>query len=106
MKILSMTPSRGLLPLALLAIAWPAAAATPQEQPALTATTLATGLARAPAQEAVVFEHADPQFQVDPAPKRIVGDANLLFRATRTLTRLCVDLDRPSQLQHERGAGK
>ncbi len=94
MKILSMTPSRGLLPLALLAIAWPAAAAMPQEQPALTETTLATGLARAPEQEAVVFEHADLKFKVDPAQKRIDGDATLTFRATRPLQRLVVDLDR------------
>ena len=35
-------------------------------QPALTATTVQSGLARAPEQEAVVFEHADLRFKVDP----------------------------------------
>jgi len=63
-------------------------------QPALTATTVQSGLARAPEQEAVVFEHADLRFKVDPAQRRIDGDATLTFRATKPLQRLVVDLDR------------
>ncbi|HTM69525.1 MAG TPA: hypothetical protein VL118_01420, partial [Luteimonas sp.] len=62
-------------------------------QPALTATTVQSGLARAPEQEAVVFEHADLRFKVDPAQRRIDGDATLTFRATKPLQHLVVDLD-------------
>ncbi|MGN6111688.1 MAG: M1 family metallopeptidase [Luteimonas sp.] len=63
-------------------------------QPALSAFTVQSGLARAPEQEAVVFEHADLRFKVDPAGHRIDGDAALTFRATKPLQRLVVDLDR------------
>ena len=90
-----MTPPLRLLTVALLAATWPAAGATPgQEQPALSKTTVETGLPRAPEQEAVVFEHADLKFRVDPQQQRIDGDATLAFRATRPLQRLVVDLDR------------
>ena len=82
----------------LLLVAMPAAARvadTPTSpQPALTAFTLQSGLARAPEQEAVVFEHADLRFRIDPVQQRIDGDATLTFRATRALQRLVVDLDR------------
>ena len=63
-------------------------------QPALTTTTAQSGLARAPEQDSVVFEHADLRFKVDPAQRRIDGDATLTFRATKPLQRLVVDLDR------------
>ena len=90
-----MTPPLRLLTVALLAAAWPAAGATPgQEQSTLSKTTVETGLPRAPEQEAVVFEHADLKFRVDPQQQRIDGDATLAFRATRPLQRLVVDLDR------------
>lgn len=79
---------------ALLLIATPAVAATPAEQPLLTPFTVESGLARAPEQEAVVFEHADLRFRIDPAHQRIDGDATLTFRATRPLQKLVVDLDR------------
>src|SRR5690606_11769459 len=94
---------RNRLALALLAVAcWPGASPAAQDappaaapdQPALSRTTVETGLARAPEQEAVVFEHADLSFRVDPAQQRIDGDATLTFRATRPLQRLVVDLDR------------
>ncbi len=62
-------------------------------QPPLTAFTAQSGLARAPEQEAVVFEHADLRFKVDPAQRRIDGDAALTFRATKPLAKLVVDLD-------------
>jgi aminopeptidase N len=71
----------------------PAAGAT-DAQPALTAFTVQSGLARAPEQEAVVFEHADLRFKVEPAQRRIDGDAALTFRATKPLHALVVDLDR------------
>ncbi len=62
-------------------------------QPPLSAFTAQSGLARAPEQEAVVFEHADLRFKVDPAQRRIDGDAALTFRATKPLEKLVVDLD-------------
>jgi aminopeptidase N len=82
----------------LLLVAAPAAAlvpdAPPASQPALTPFTVQSGLARAPEQEAVVFEHADLRFRIDPARRYIDGDATLTFRATRPLQKLVVDLDR------------
>lgn len=86
-RILPMT-SRCLLLLALLPTAGMAA------QPEPTALTLESGIARAPEQAAVVFEHADLAFRVDPARKWLDGDASLTFRALRPLDRLVVDLDR------------
>lgn len=83
-----MTHARRLLFLALL----PAAALA--QEPATSALTLESGIARAPEQEAVVFEHADLAFKVDPSLKRVDGDASLTFRALRPLERLVVDLDR------------
>src|SRR5690606_12949081 len=88
---------RAALALALAAAVVPATAfAAPAEdpQPALTAFTAQTGLPRAPEQEAVVFEHADLRFRVDPAQRRLDGDATLTFRATKPIERLVVDLDR------------
>ncbi|MFT4179973.1 MAG: M1 family metallopeptidase [Thermomonas sp.] len=63
-------------------------------QPALTATTEATGLPRAPEQEAVTFERAELSFKVDPARKHLAGDAVLTFRIDKPLSMLVVDLDR------------
>ncbi|HWS77252.1 MAG TPA: M1 family metallopeptidase [Thermomonas sp.] len=63
-------------------------------QPELTRTTAASGLPRAPEQEAVVFESAELAFKIDPARKSLEGDAALTFRATRTIDKLVVDLDR------------
>ena len=85
------------LPCHLLAFAF-ALASTPlaawAAQPPLTATTLASGLPRAPEQQAVSFELADLSFKVDPARKWLDGDARLTFLATRPISRLVVDLDR------------
>lgn len=64
------------------------------EQPALTKTTAATGLPRAPQQEAVTFELADLSFKVDPAQQSLEGDAKLRFRADKPIDKLVVDLDR------------
>lgn len=93
-----MRSHRCLLAAGLLSIAAPVAAQAPAAaaavQPALSSFTVQSGLARAPEQEAVVFEHADLRFRIDPAQQRIDGDAALTFRATRPLQRLVVDLDR------------
>ena len=87
-----------LLPALIAAVlASPAYAAEAPKQPAqpdLTETTLQTGLPRAPEQAAVVFEHADLKFKVDPARKHLDGDATLVFRATQPIDNLVVDLDR------------
>ena len=72
----------------------PAGAQPAGEQSTLTALTAKSGVARAPEQEAVVFEHADLRFRVDPAQRRLDGDAGLTFRALKPLSRLVVDLDR------------
>ncbi|GHB95121.1 M1 family metallopeptidase [Thermomonas carbonis] len=63
-------------------------------QPALTRITAASGLPRAPEQEAVTFERAELSFKVDPARKWLEGDATLTFRADTPVDRLVVDLDR------------
>ena len=88
-----MTHARRLLFLVLL----PAAALA--QEPATSALTLESGLARAPEQEAVVFEHADLAFKVDPSLERVDGDASLTFRALRPLERLVVDLDRNYKIE-------
>lgn len=64
------------------------------EQPALTGATAASGLPRAPEQEAVTFERAELSFKVDPARKWLDGDATLTFRAVKPIDSLVVDLDR------------
>jgi aminopeptidase N len=69
-------------------------AAQAVDQPPLTATTRASGLPRAPEQEAVTFELADLSFKVDPARKWLDGDARLTFLANKPISRLVVDLDR------------
>ena len=92
-----MSPNRRLLVVALLSAMSSqalAAKATKTEQPALTPTTAATGLPRAPEQEAVTFELADLSFKVDPARKRLDGDAKLTFLANKAVDKLVVDLDR------------
>ena len=92
-----MSPSLRLPAFALLsALSLPALAAqnAPDAQPTLTPTTAATGLPRAPEQEAVTFELADLSFKVDPARKWLDGDAKLTFRAGTAIDRLVVDLDR------------
>ncbi|MDI1253113.1 M1 family metallopeptidase [Thermomonas sp.] len=76
------------------ALAFTAFAVPAADQPPLTATTLASGLPRAPEQEAVSFELADLSFKVDPARKWLDGDATLTFLATKPISRLVVDLDR------------
>ena len=63
-------------------------------QPALTRTTVASGLPRAPEQAAVTFERAELAFKVDPARKWLDGDAILTFRAVQPIDKLVVDLDR------------
>lgn len=63
-------------------------------QPALTPTTAASGLPRAPEQEAVAFERAELSFKVDPARKWLDGDARLTFLAGKPIAKLVVDLDR------------
>ena len=85
-----MSLPRSVLAVALAAVLSPAQAG----QPALTRTTEATGLPRAPEQEAVAFELADLSFKVDPARKTLEGDARLTFRAGKPVERLVVDLDR------------
>ena len=70
-----MTPSLRPLSVALLSVL-PLAASGPaiaQEQPALSKTTIETGLPRAPEQEAVVFEPADVKFMVYAAGQRSDG---------------------------------
>ena len=74
--------------LAFTSLAAQAGQSTPTE------TTAASGLPRAPEQEAVTFERADLSFKVDPARKHLAGDARLTFRAQRRINALVVDLDR------------
>jgi aminopeptidase N len=76
------------------ALAFTAFAAPAADQPPLTPTTLASGLPRAPEQEAVSFELADLTFKVNPARKWLDGDARLTFLAIKPISRLVVDLDR------------
>ncbi len=74
--------------------AWGAPAnAADREPPPLAAHTAQSGLPRAPEQLGVAFEHADLRFRVDPARRRLEGDATLAFRALQPLQRLVVDLD-------------
>src|SRR5690606_32353896 len=83
------------LPRCTLAVALASTACVSQAaQSKLTATTEATGLPRAPEQEAVAFEQADLSFKVDPARKWLEGDARLTFRAGKAIDKLVVDLDR------------
>lgn len=89
-----MSPNRRLLAVALLSSMSSPAFAAKTEQPALTPTTAATGLPRAPEQEAVTFELADLSFKVDPARKRLDGDAKLTFLANKSIDKLVIDLDR------------
>ena len=81
---------RHLLAVALATAVWPAHA----DQKATTETTLATGLPRAPEQEAVTIELADLSFRVDPSRKSLAGDATLTLRADKSVSALVVDLDR------------
>ena len=71
-----------------------AAFAVQAGQPALTATTSATGLPRASGQEVLVFERAELSFRVDPARRWLDGDATLTFVSGGTVDALFVDLDR------------
>ncbi len=59
-----------------------------------TELTLATGVERAPEQQAVVFEKADLALRIDPASRSLRGDATLGFTATAPLRRIVLDLDR------------
>jgi aminopeptidase N len=83
-------PCRRLLVLALAG----AASAAHAGQPPLTATTAASGLPRAPEQEASTIELAELAFRVDPARQWLDGDATLHLRVDRPVSRLVVDLDR------------
>ena len=85
-----MTVARCLLAVALASAIFGAQAA----QPTLSDTTIASGLPRAPEQEAVTFERAELGFKVDPARKWLEGDAKLTFRTGKPIERLVVDLDR------------
>ena len=81
------------MPLArcLLAVALASASVVVQAgQPALTRTTLASGLPLAPEQKAVAFERAELSFKVDPARRWLEGDATLAFRAVRPIDKLVV----------------
>jgi aminopeptidase N len=79
----------------LLAIALVSASVVAQTgQPELTRTTSASGLPRAPEQEAVTFERADLSFKVDPARKWLDGDATLSLLADKPIDKLVIDLDR------------
>ncbi len=73
----------------LLFTALSAAAAKP-----LTDFTASSGAPRTAEQMAMVFELADLQLRVDPRRRAIEGDAALTFRATSSLNRLAVELDR------------
>jgi aminopeptidase N len=66
----------------------------PPAPPPLTDYTLNSGAERVPEQKAVVFEHADLYFRVDPLARRIEGDARLTFELTAPLRRVVLDLDR------------
>lgn len=71
------------------------AAALPQKgEPPLTPQTQVSGGPRPPEQTALRFDHADLQFEVLPATRRIEGVATLSFTARVPLTRLVIDLDR------------
>src|SRR5690606_25916254 len=84
----------------LLALALASAAPVVEAgQPALSSTTAASGLPRAPEQEAVTFERAELSFKVDPARKWLDGDATLTFLADRPLERFVVDLDRNYRIE-------
>ncbi len=67
---------------------------SPPEQPALTATTAATGLPRTPEQLASTIVRADLSFKVYPARQWLDGDASLQLRVDRPVVQLVVDLDR------------
>src|SRR3954471_6729578 len=66
----------------------------PPAPPPLTDYTLNSGAERVPEQKAVVFEHADLYFRVDPLARRIEGDARLTFELMAPLRRVVLDLDR------------
>ncbi len=66
----------------------------PPAPPPLTDYTANSGAPRVPEQLAVVFEHADLGFRVDPVARRLDGDATLTFRLTSPLRRVVLDLDR------------
>ena len=70
------------------------APSAPPAPPPLTDYTLNSGAERVPEQKAVVFEHADLYFRVDPLVHRIEGDARLTFELLAPLRRVVLDLDR------------
>ena len=82
-SVLVLTLAAALAPVAALA-----------QQPELTPTTAATGLPRTPEQLATVIEKAELSFRVDPAKKRLEGDATLRLRVSHQVRRLVLDLDR------------
>ncbi len=68
-------------------------------QPDLSDITAGSGAPRAPEQLAVVLEHADLSFRVDPGHRTLQGDAALTFRTLKPLKRLVVDLDRNYRIE-------
>ncbi|MET0935175.1 MAG: M1 family metallopeptidase [Luteibacter sp.] len=66
----------------------------PPAPPPLTDYTVNSGSERVPEQRAVVFEHADLGFTIDPVARRLAGDARLTFKLTAPLHRIVLDLDR------------
>lgn len=70
------------------------AADTPPKQPALTQQTLDSG-GRMPAEQARLhFDHADLHFSIDPAQRRLDGQATLRFTAREPTGVLLLDLDK------------
>ena len=64
------------------------------QQPALTTTTVASGLPRPPEQLAVDFDKADLKLKIMPSSRSIEGDATLTLTARQPLARVVLDLDR------------
>jgi aminopeptidase N len=64
------------------------------QQPALTATTQATGLPRTPEQLATTITLADLSFKVDPARQWLDADARLQLQVASRVNALVLDLDR------------
>lgn len=64
------------------------------QAPPLTDTTANSGAERTAEQMAVVFEHADLTFRIDPERRSLAGDARLTFLASAPIARMALDLDR------------
>lgn len=64
------------------------------QAPPLTDFTRNSGAERTAEQMAVVFEHADLTFRIDPQARSLAGDARLTFLASKPVSRMALDLDR------------